>query len=451
VITETAGVASALAHEVHAARVAQEARTAAKRALVDTLGVTLAGSLEPAANIVRRALATHAGACSVIGTPEHASATDAALINGTAAHALDFDDVSPPLTGHPSAVLVPALLAAAESSGAGGAAILDAFVVGFELAARLGRVMNPPHYTRGWHATGTLGAPAAAAAVSYLLRLDEAAMRSALAIAASLAGGMRASFGTMVKPLHAGHAARTGVLAAVLARDGFTGAEAIFETDRGFGELLGERPDWSALTADWDWQSPEILRTGIHVKAYPSCALTHTSIDALLSVRDVIGERRIERIESYVSPIVPQVLIHSRPTTGLEGKFSMQYCLAVSALDGQPGMHHFTDVHAARADVQALVTRVEMRVDEALPVELGSGHNPVRLRILMEHGETLVAHGRVPFGAPERPLSDSLLDEKFLSCARLVLDDEQATRALAALRDFEHVDHVGVLLALLHA
>src|SRR5262249_19224261 len=163
-------------------------------------------------------------------------------------------------------------------SGSSGADLLDAYVIGFEVAARLGKALNPVHYARGWHATATLGGPVAAAAGAYLLGLDADSTRMALAIAASLSGGLRTRFRPMAKPLHAGHAARNGVLATLLAAEGFSGAADIFEAPRGFGEIFGQDPDWSALGGDWDWDQPEILRSGIQVKPFPSCAMTHSPI-----------------------------------------------------------------------------------------------------------------------------------------------------------------------------
>src|SRR5438094_2310487 len=207
----------------------QAARAVAATAVLDTIGVMLAGASEPAARIVQQVVAAEEGAavakasgrrCRILGTDLCASATGAALANGTAAHAHDFDDMCFVSLAHPSAPLVAAGLAAAEIAGASGPAMLDAYVVGFELEARLGRAMNPRHYQRGWHCTSTLGTMGAAAAASRLLGLTPAATAHALAIAASEASGLKENFGTMVKPLHGGLAARNGVVAALLARAG---------------------------------------------------------------------------------------------------------------------------------------------------------------------------------------------------------------------------------------
>jgi 2-methylcitrate dehydratase PrpD len=441
------GITERLAERVSAARrerLPDAALAAASAAVIDCVGVMLAGSTEPAARLVAQTvqLPAVAGQARLIGTGDWATAPDAALANGTSAHALDFDDVSPAMTGHPGAVLVPALLAAGEHADASGQAVLQALVVGFEVAARLGRAMNPTHYARGWHATGTLGAPAAAAAVATLLDLSCDQTQVALGIAASLAAGLRVSFGSMVKPLHAGHAARTGVMAATLAAGGFSASSQIFEAERGFGDLFGSAPNFETALADWSWADPEIVRSGIQVKPFPSCACTHTGIDAMLSLRPRLRPDAVERIDVSVPAIAPQILIHSRPRTGLEGKFSMEYCLAVTLLDGQPGTEQFSDARAVRDDVQALLRRVHVAPRPDLPGDLGTGHLPVTLTVQQAHGETLRAECEVPPGSPERPLNPTQLEQKFLANAALVLGSAGAESALEAMRQLKGAPHV---------
>src|SRR5438874_10038705 len=212
------------------------ARQAAARALVDTVGVMLAGASEPCARSVQDIVAQESSGrqCTVLGTPQRASATGAALANGTAAHAHDYDDMCFVSLAHPSAPLVAAGLAVAELAGATGRALLEAYVVGFEIEARLGRAMNPRHYQRGWHCTSTLGTMGAAAAASRLLGLQIVQTGHALAIAASEASGLKENFGSMVKPLHAGLAARNGVVAARLAASGMTASASAPDGPQGF-------------------------------------------------------------------------------------------------------------------------------------------------------------------------------------------------------------------------
>jgi 2-methylcitrate dehydratase PrpD len=447
-------LATALARQVGAATARPlpvSARTAARDAVIDTLGVTLAGSREDAARIAVNLVRPYAGpvGARLVGTALRAAPTEAALVNGTSAHALDFDDVSPPLSGHPSAVLVPALFALAEQAEASGADLLNAFVVGFEVAARLGRALNPVHYIRGWHATATLGGPAAAAAGAALLNLDAERTAMAVAIAASLSGGLRVSFGTMVKPLHAGHAARNGVLAALLAADGFTGAAEIFETPRGFGEIFGQDPNWAVLSGAWDWDQPEILRSGIQVKPYPSCAMTHSPIDAMLALRPDLSPETIERIECFVDTQVPEVVIHSRPRTGLEAKFSLEYCLATALLDGPPGLNQFTDPAVNREVAQRLLRRVEVRTDPSWSVDRSDGRFCGRVTAHLTDGRTLSAEREFPPGSPQRPLTRAELQQKFLDCAAPVTGAERAGMALAALDSLADQERAAGVLELL--
>ena len=218
-----------------------EAVDAARRAILDCLGVMLAGSAEPAARIVTDIARSEGGAplATVIGTSLRTGAVWAALANGTAAHALDFDDTNFTMIGHPSAPVLSAALAAGELALADGRALVHAFLLGFEVETTLAEVLNPAHYERGFHATGTLGTMGAAATTARLLGLDPRQTGTALAIAASQASGLKENFGTMTKPFHAGHAARSGVLSALLAREGFTASERALEGPQGYFAVLG--------------------------------------------------------------------------------------------------------------------------------------------------------------------------------------------------------------------
>jgi len=220
---------------IHYGGLPVEAIARARTAILDTVGVTLAGAREPCAEIVARSIrlgADTSGECLIFGSNRRTGALDAALINGTASHALDFDDVSNSLGGHPSAPILPALFALAELLDSDGRAFVTAYVAGFETETRIGRGVHFHHYEKGWHPTATLGVFGAAAACCHLLGLDNARTAQALAIAASLAAGLKANFGTMTKPLHVGHTARSGLFAAQLAREGFTANPGALEHNR---------------------------------------------------------------------------------------------------------------------------------------------------------------------------------------------------------------------------
>src|SRR3954466_11305062 len=249
----------------------------AKAAILDTIGVTLAGAAEPCTQIVARVLSAGAdrseGECLIFGTDRRAAPLDAALINGTAAHALDFDDVSNSMGGRPSAPIVPALFAAGEIFDSTGRDVIAAYVAGFETETRIGRGVNLHHYEKGWHPTATLGVFGAAASCCHLMALDRAKTAQALAIAASLASGVKANFGTMTKPLHVGHTARNGLFAAQLAREGFSANDAALEHKQGFLRVFNGIGNFDADAILADWGRPyDLVSPGIGIKRIRAAA-----------------------------------------------------------------------------------------------------------------------------------------------------------------------------------
>jgi len=428
-----------------------EARARAAAAVLDTIGVTLAGASEPASRIVQDIVRAEGGeGATVLGTALCASATGAALANGTAAHALDFDDMCFVSLAHPSAPLVAALVAAGESRGAPGRVLLDAYVVAFEIEARLGRVMNPRHYERGWHCTSTLGTVGAAAAVSRLLGLDAARAGHALAIAASAASGLKENFGTMVKPLHVGLAARDGVLAARLAERGLTASARALDGPQGFLRAMdSQREDLGAGIADLGTRW-EILDTGITVKLYPSCAATHPALDALLDLRrrEALSADAVERIEIGVDAITPTVLMYDRPTNGLEAKFSLPFCAAAAMVDGRVGIDTFEGARLGDARIASFLPRVTMAVDPSLD-STAPPLTEAAVRIVLRDGRVLTQEAHGARGYPERPATDTELETKFLSCASRAVPAERANEALEKLRRLERLPDVCELTATL--
>jgi 2-methylcitrate dehydratase PrpD len=424
------------------------ARTTAARAFLDTIGVTLAGAGEPAGRIVQQVIAADgSGPCHVLGASLCASATNAALANGTAAHAHDYDDMCFVSLAHPSAPLVAAALAAGEIARASGAALLDAYVVGFEIEARLGRAMNPRHYQRGWHCTSTVGTIGAAAAASRLLGLSAIQTDHALAIAASQASGLKENFGSMVKPLHAGLAARSGVLAADLARRGMTASLSAIDGPQGFLAAMDSasrslRDVVGDLGSRW-----EIVDTGITVKLYPSCAATHPPLDALLDLRrrERFAAEDVTAVEVGVDPITPTVLLYERPATALEAKFSMPFCAAAAIVDGRVGLDTFDDSRIGDPRIAAMRSRVVMRVDDTLD-RSAPPLTQARVTVTLGDGRSISASANGARGYPERPPSDDELDEKFLSCAARVMPQSRARNALTALRAIGRAADVRELL-----
>jgi 2-methylcitrate dehydratase PrpD len=405
-----------------------EAVDIARRAILDCLGVMLAGSIEPAARIVAEVARAEGGSplATVVGTPLRTGTVWAALANGTAAHALDFDDTNFAMLGHPSAPVLSAALAAGELVMADGRALVHAFLLGFEVETTMASVMNPPHYEKGFHATGTLGTMGAAAAAARLLGLDAAQTRAALAVAASQASGLKENFGTMTKPFHAGHAARSGVLSALLARDGFTASEQAIEGPQGYFAVLsaGKRDEQvlDSLGAPW-----KILETGVAVKPYPSCACTHSIIDSALELQRThrIRPEQVAQVTVGVNAAVPRILIHSNPRSGLEAKFSGEFSAAAALCDGRVGIATFRDDRTDDPTIRELMTRVRLVVDPEIPGDL-ERHMWTRVTVRLRDGrEVAIAPRPVP-GHPGLPLSMDQLREKFMDCARIVLPEDRA-------------------------
>ena len=320
----------------------------AKKAVVDTVGVTLAGAGEPVGRIVADFAQKMGGApeATIIGVNARAAAPMAALANGAMGHALDFDDSSYLLNGHPSVGVLPAVLAQGEVQGATGREVLEAFIIGYEISTKLGEGMNPEHYGAGWHATCTLGTMGAAAAAAHLRGLDVETTRHALGCAASHASGVHANFGTMTKPLHAGLAPEAGLRAAALAAAGLTASTTILEAPRGFLDAFAGGGSPCAEEIVESLGRPYALaEPGMNMKPYPCCLSTHPAVDALYDLveESSITAADVARIEVSLVEIATQVLRYHAPQTGLQGKFSIEYCLARMLLDGDLRLSTFTD------------------------------------------------------------------------------------------------------------
>jgi 2-methylcitrate dehydratase PrpD len=425
-----------------------EALAAVRRAALDTIGVTLAGVGEPVARIVRRVVRAEGTLplCTIVGTRLRAAATGAALANGAAGHAHDFDDTNFALMGHPSVPLLAAGLAAAEAEAADGAAVALAYIVGFEVAAAIGAAVNPVHYERGWHATSSIGSLACAVAVAKILGLDVEATERALGIAASLASGLKENFGSMTKPFHAGHAARNGVWAAWLAREGLTASATALDGPQGYLAAFGGAghlgPSLDELGRRW-----HLLESGIAVKPYPSCALTHSAIDALIELRARHGldPEQISQVEVGVTRVVPTVLIHPRPITALERKFSMEFCAAAALADGAVTLQTF-DEGPPNPAVEKLMSRVAMAVDPALPADR-AGHAWTRVSLRLADGRVLASAPRGARGHPDQPLPDEALRAKFLACATRALPLPEAEAIAEQLGAFEAIPDIRALTA----
>lgn len=427
---------------------------AAKSAIIDTVAVILAGASEPVTRIVAAAVAED-GASPVadrLGVRLRTSMEGAAFVNGVSGHALDYDDVNRSAIGHPSVVILPAALAAAQGVGASGRALIEAYVLGVEVMTKLGRAMGTAHYRTGWHATSTLGTLGAAMAAGKVFGLEPEALEHALAIAVSEASGSRQNFGTMTKPFHPGHAARSGVLAARLARKGMTGDTAILEAPLGYFALFSYGEARLDGIRDALGNPYDVLSPGMNVKRYPCCYATHRAADAVL---DLVQEHElragdVEAAEVVVPPGGLAAVTRDRPRTGLEGKFSLPYVVAAAILDGRVTLDTFTDEMVQRPEAQTLLRAVRPVEDPGIPVEFNAieeGYVVVKIR--RRAGAVLERRVDYPRGAPQNPLSRDELRAKFRDCARQVLSPEESEWALALLESLEDLPRLDDLVAAL--
>jgi 2-methylcitrate dehydratase PrpD len=403
----------------------------AERAVVDTAAVLLAGADDPAVRIVAETVEDSDGAVLSLATGRRMGARSAALVDGTSAHALDYDDVDDSLIAHPSAVLVPALLAAAQHRGNSGEAVLRAYRVGLEAARAVGKALDiPRHYGAGWHSTSTVGTLGAAAAVSALLSLDARKALHALGVAGSLACGSRQNFGTMTKPLHAGIAASNGVTAAYLAERGFTADPGQLEGPLGF-LALHRAP---ARDGDLDLHIDHEAAVGLNLKLYPCCYATHAAIEAATRLRTMFESGTgFAAIEVAVPPGGLAPLIHHRPTDGTQAKFSMQYAVAAALLDGSPTLASFRDERVRRPDVQQLLRKVTV-TDRPSPQLTANSSWFATVTVHSVTDRTRTVQIDNPIGHCSRPLSERQLRDKFRDCLSPA-GQPAADRAFASLRN----------------
>jgi len=426
----------------------------AKDAMLDIAACMIAGARDEATlRVARAAAGWGGGACSVVGQPRTLAAPAAALVNGTAAHALDYDDNFHPTAGHATAVLVPAILALAEERRASGHALLDAYIVGLEVQARVGEGVNLVHYERGWHSTSTIGVFGAAAACARLLELDRQGVNAALSLAFSMAGGSKLQFGTMAKPLHAGLAAQHGVMAAALAASGVTAIAEPLDGTWGFRDLFagasspGFQEDPTARLA--------IERYGLKAKIHPCCASAHCAVDALLSLREQHGltPAAVERIEVLVNRMSYDNLRYANPRTELEARFSMQWCMALGLLNGRLALGDFNAAALRREEVRAWLPRIAMN-----PTEPGrehalqdNGREPALVTVLLKDGRRLERYAQNPKGTLQLPLAPGQLDAKFDDCTRDRIAPVRAARLRDLLARLEHLGDARELTRLLRS
>ncbi len=398
----------------------------ARTAFIDTLGVTLAGVAEDCTRILLQTpgVAEAPGTATIFGTDRKSSMLDAALVNATASHALDYDDFSQPMGGHQSAPLVAPLMAVAEDRGLSGEQLIVAYVVGIETEIRLARAVNFHHYDKGWHPTATLGVFGGTAAVCRLLGLDEQRTAQALAIAASLAAGIKANFGTMTKPLHIGHCSRSAVFAALLAERGFTANACALEHQQGFFNTFNGPGRYAPERLFENWCAPlEIESPAMGLKQFPCCGSTHPAIAmALALVREEgIKAKDIRRVTILAHPRRLPHTDRPDPQTPLAAKFSIQYAVARALVSGAVRLEHFEgDAHMDR-DVRAVLAVTSAGPHSDMPDDAAEQFG-AEVRVELQDGRMLSRRIDSQIGrGGDNPMSAEELWEKFEDCSRRVL------------------------------
>jgi len=457
----TAYVAS-FATRIRALDIPPEVRRLGKRFILDGLGLSLCGAVSKGSRLVRKHLnslscRSDQGA-TVLGSDLCLAPRFAALANGTSIHADDYDDTQLAiakdrvygLLTHPTAPVLPAVLAIAERDHRSGEDLLTAYLVGVEVETKISEAIHPRHYQDGFHSTATCGPLGAGSGVAYLLGFDIETTQRTLGIAASQSAGLRENFGTMTKPLHAGRAAESGVVAAELAALGFTASPGVLEAKRGFFQAAGGGYDAGMIDGKlgnpWTLDSP-----GVSIKPHPCGSLTHPAMKVMLDLirSHDIGAEQVKRVGVGTNQNMPNALIHHRPTDELQAKFSMEFCMAILLLERKAGLEQFTDRVVNRADVQDLIGKIDFHVH---PEAEAAGYDKMTsiVEIELESGEKVTGRADFGKGSPAHPMSDEELADKFRQCARYGgLPEAKLEKALEMIWQLEKLDDVGRLVAAL--
>src|SRR5712671_803943 len=438
-----------------------EAQELGKKSILDGLGLALSGSKAETWKLIQEYLKPFGfpprGGAAVLGSAVRLPARFAAFANGVAIHVDDYDDTQLAvgkdrvygLLTHPSVCVLPAALATAEVESRSGKDLLVAYHSGVEVECKIAEAISPRHYEDGFHSTGTCGVFGSAAACAKLKGLDVIHTARAFGVAGSLAAGLRENFGTMMKPFQAGHAAESGVVAADFAAIGWTAAEQILEAQRGFFHAYGGTYDPLAIVDrlgnPWTLQNP-----GVSIKPFPSGSLTHPGMTELLRLirANSIKAADVERVDVGTNHNMPSALIHHHPTTGLQGKFSMEFCMAILLLDGKADQTKYTDAVVNRDDVKMMIERVRFYVD---PESEKAGFDKMTtiLKITLKDGRTISGRADFGKGSPTDPMSYEEVAEKFRGCAAFARwPASKANQVIDMVRKLEGVSDLRTLTAL---
>lgn len=416
--------------ESQAREIPEAAKREAIRSLLNWLACAI-GGIRHEASVAALSLAQRFSGpaqATVVGAARRLDIFHAAWVNAISSHVFDFDDTHLRTVIHPSPPIAPALLALSEHVRVTGEQFLHAFVLGVDVACRIGNAVCPAHYNIGWHSTSTCGVLGAAAAVGKLLKLDEKQMCWALGLAATQASGLRENLNTMGKFLHPGHAARDGMTAAFLAQDGFTASDRILEAPRGFAHVLSPERDLGEITSELGRRFEILINA---YKPYPCGVVLHPVIEGCIELRNEhdIAPEAIEHIALNVNFLVLEVTGKKHPQAGIDGKFSVYHCAAVAFLDGHAGERQFTDRRVVDPAVVALSDRVSAAVDPHVAAD------EVRIEVRLKDGRVFAKHVEHAIGSLKRPLTDARLDDKFRDLAAEVLPEAQTEQLITLCRD----------------
>jgi len=419
--------------------------TSAKLCIMDSLACAVAGYETELGTKMKKMVADAGGnpQASLIGTNMKSSLQWAALANGSAAHALDFDDAHATEPGHPTAPVLPAALALCEWQKRDGKTLMRALISGVHILFAVGASIMPEHYQRGWHNTGTMGHFGAAAASGLILDLNNEQLCCALSMAASQSAGLQVNFGTMTKPFHAGKAASNGVLSALLAKDGFTANTDILQ--EGFLNVIGVAPPDNQKMLDVLNGEPQIFQ--VHFKRYPSCFGTHPAIRAALRMHEKYNLKYedIEKVEGDVYPRGLQVANIPNPTTGLEAKFSIAYCTARALLDGAVALEHFEDANVVDPKVQDLVRRTTLSPEPSY-----QSTRSTKVRVFLKDGRVIEDTTNLLVELSDINLDIADIPVKFKQIMLPRIGEEKYNRLNDVISNLENVDDVSVIAELLY-
>ncbi len=457
--TEPAGLTAYVAEFITSTRYADipsEVVQLGKKSILDGLGLALAGSVAKSSEIVRRHLQSLgcAGSASILGSNLRVPVRFAAFANGIAIHADDYDDTQLAvakdrvygLLTHPTAPVLPAALAMAERDGRSGRELLQAYHVGVEVECKIAEAIYPRHYQHGFHSTATCGTFGSVAALANLCALPIEVTRTALGIAGSQSAGLRENFGTMMKPFHAGRASESGVVALEFAQMGFTAAPSILEAGRGFFRAAGGGYDEGAIQSrlgtPWTFADP-----GVSIKPHPSGSLTHPGMTLMLSLirRHDIRPEQVEQVKVGTNQNMPNALIHHRPTTELQAKFSMEFCMAILLLRRRAGLTEFTDEIVNLPEVQAMIRKVDFGVH---PEAEAAGYDKMTtiLEIKLKDGRTISGQADFGKGSPANPMSYDEVADKFRECADFSRwPRDKAERVIEMVAKLEDIPNVSAI------